>query len=134
MASSSTGSSGPGSSSLAMSRSSTRRMALRSHCSPAIRSITSDRRRNGSSSAPGRLFLPDGLASDNLIEVAAMKRLDCSPGVTLLAKLSAARVVSPRRLKDPLDHLAWVESGAPFEEAGITGFLDGVPEELARVS
>jgi N-6 DNA methylase len=54
--------------------------------------------------------------------------------ITLLAKLAAARAVSQRRLIDPLEHLAWVESAAPFEEAGIADFLDGIPEDCDRVS
>lgn len=53
--------------------------------------------------------------------------------ILTLTKLAAARAVSPRRLKDPLDHLAWVESGAPFEEAGIAGFLEGVPASAEAI-
>lgn len=54
--------------------------------------------------------------------------------IVLLAKLRAARAVTARQLKDPLEHLAWVESGAPFEEAGVTGFLDGMPRVPDQVS
>ncbi|HEY3174250.1 MAG TPA: N-6 DNA methylase [Candidatus Polarisedimenticolia bacterium] len=53
-----------------------------------------------------------------------------SVNLGLLCKLAASRAVDPRRLGDPLDHLAWVESGAPFEEAGVRGFLDGIPSDL----
>ena len=54
--------------------------------------------------------------------------------VALLAKLSAAWQVAPRRLRDPLEHLRWVESGAPFEQSGIAGFLDGVAPQAGRVT
>ncbi|HZI93482.1 MAG TPA: N-6 DNA methylase [Patescibacteria group bacterium] len=33
-----------------------------------------------------------------------------------------------------MEHLAWVESGAPFEEAGVVGFLDGMAPDRDVVS
>ena len=54
--------------------------------------------------------------------------------LSLVAKLGAAGAVSTRRLRDPIEHLAWVESGAPFEEAGIVGFLEAIPSQVEHVS
>ncbi|HET9481677.1 MAG TPA: N-6 DNA methylase, partial [Candidatus Polarisedimenticolia bacterium] len=51
----------------------------------------------------------------------------------VIAKLAAARAVSARRLPDPHEHLAWVESGEPFEQAGVRGFLDGLPRRAGAV-
>lgn len=48
--------------------------------------------------------------------------------IAALAKLAAAGAVSDRRMRDPVEHLAWIDSGAPFEEAGIPGFLSGLPD------
>ncbi len=55
---------------------------------------------------------------------------DPAARVGTLALLAAARAVSPHAKRDPLEHLAWVTSGAPFEEAGVVGFLDDLGEAI----
>ena len=54
--------------------------------------------------------------------------------LSLLCKFTAARAVSARQFRDPLEHLAYVESGVPFEEAGVSSFLEGIPPEAADVT
>ena len=54
--------------------------------------------------------------------------------LSLLCKLMAARAVSARPVRDPLEHLRFVESGVPFEAAGVTRFLDGIPPDAADVT
>src|SRR4030095_10133708 len=54
--------------------------------------------------------------------------------VRLICKLTAARAIAARQLPDPLEHLAHVESGVPFEQAGVVGFLDDIPSDAADVT
>lgn len=59
--------------------------------------------------------------------------------LAVLARLVAARAAgaaSPRAraARDPLERLAWIESGAVFEAAGVVGFLDGIPPIAGRLS
>ncbi len=60
----------------------------------------------------------------------SVARVESLADLMILARLAAARAVRPAaRYRDPLEHLAWVDGGAAFEEAGVRGFLDGVPIE-----